>query len=1097
MEQYALEEMLSKGRGRMGNLRGRLSGLKAGDMDMAARNSALGREVPGLKGVHFAPDLASGMATAAKSNALWNSKDRMSHPAIGFSRGMAGIDGLAGGQIENIRGATEARLADKGITRDAQGNWGLSGSQVGPGASVPSTGVAGPPRKGNTAPVTGLPTQDFPSAGQGVGRETSPTHKDIYGTGGTGLSSSANGGNVSMGDVPANTKLNIDVSGGTQITNGQRSTGTPGKQSVGRVGGSPASSLASSIQNTVMGKTGTIGGSGRSSTGLGGLADTIRNAVNQQVQTPSDGIFSARPPGMSVGPSDPGAGMLRRGAPRTSTPAPTQSAPTQQAPSQQGVPQYPALDPRSQGGQTASGLPLIKGGERLAPAAEGVFAPVSVGGETPAQPVSGGSSYMHPDSQLGKMQQAQLSGQGVGVAAPSGSAAPTGTIPVGSLSLGNAQGASWDNLAPVEGAIQETAAKYGIDPRVIRAAAMMESNGIAYPDQSGAPASTGIMQIEQQWWDHNGDGLDDQLGYDLNTPEGQIGMWGALMSGNYPGVTPAGDNPIDRHVSNYFGSSDPAYQEAYRSDLNTLVAMQPVSGPPQQTQQLPQGNYPQPGVGDVGSLGVPIIEGPQRLPGSAVSGQAPVQPGPGGVNQNAVPGSGVYGGTPLPPGGVPNPAPGSVLGQNTGLKVGAAAAGNTPPIGQGGQTGVLPGSGQTIGSMVVDPVTGNLVPGPSATGRNRPIGGTVPGGAPITPATTIASGTGPGAGGPLDPGTTQGGGVYNTIATPVDGSIAPSGEAISVDDAQSTGWINAILPGHQDTYLAEGGYGFGDDVGAYCNGRPCYENYENWGCGTCHTGTDIPTNGSEPFTATQAGTVVCSNGQGPGGGTSYSNGAGGAIGCTAYGSADTGAPGQITVETPDGALLTYGHANVMNVMPGDEVTPGMELGMSGNLNGYHVHAEVQLPIGPGGSYVLVDPNLYYSGYYAAQGFSPTSGNPQATQPSGKTSGYMGDAALARMRAEMMVDPNGTQQITGGGSWTDYRGAPPVSQSPPASQATYTTDSQSYNQQPAPAAQPMPAPSYYDQGAVQPTTGQVTTDSAGRQYETMADGTMRLIYDPSW
>lgn len=51
--------------------------------------------------------------------------------------------------------------------------------------------------------------------------------------------------------------------------------------------------------------------------------------------------------------------------------------------------------------------------------------------------------------------------------------------------------------------------------------------------------------------------------------------------------------------------------------------------------------------------------------------------------------------------------------------------------------------------------------------------------------------------------------------------------------------------------------------------------------------------------------------------------------------------------------------------------------------------------------------------------------------------------------------------------------------------------------PAPQ-QALPPPSaYQSSGGAPATTGQVTTDSSGRQYETMADGTQRLIYDPSW
>jgi hypothetical protein len=147
--------------------------------------------------------------------------------------------------------------------------------------------------------------------------------------------------------------------------------------------------------------------------------------------------------------------------------------------------------------------------------------------------------------------------------------------------------------------------------------------------------------------------------------------------------------------------------------------------------------------------------------------------------------------------------------------------------------------------------------------------------------------------------------------------------------------------------------------------------------------------------------------------------------------------------------VTYGHASGSNVALGATVDPGAALGISGNNNGYHVHQEVQLPIGPGGSYVLVDPSEYYSGNYCGQGFCPSDGTTPAVPA----------------------------QAPGGPTTTQ-----------PSAAASY--------QAPA-AAAPMPAPSYYDTGSATPTSGQVTTDAQGRQYELMADGSSRLIYDPSW
>jgi N-acetyl-anhydromuramyl-L-alanine amidase AmpD len=349
--------------------------------------------------------------------------------------------------------------------------------------------------------------------------------------------------------------------------------------------------------------------------------------------------------------------------------------------------------------------------------------------------------------------------------------------------------------------------------------------------------------------------------------------------------------------------------------------------------------------------------------------------------------------------------------------------------------------------------------------------------------------TNPVNGSTLGPQPTAQGAVYGTMAVPEQGALAPSGELISVDDESSTGWINGITPGGQGAYLEEGGYGFGEDAGAYCptasGMRPCYENYENWDCGTCHTGTDIPTEGAQVYTATIGGKVVCSNGVGPGGGDSFSNGAGGSVGCGAYGSQDpvTGAitPGQLTVETPDGALLTYGHSSQMLVNVGDTVTPGQEIGVSGNMNGFHIHAEVQLPIGPGGSYILVDPNLYYSGHYCGQGYCPTSGIP----PEQQAPAQQAPAQQPSLAPYSQPSTQPSQQAYAQ-SYAPPQAAAPAPATQPAAQP-YTAPAA-----PAPTtttAAPAAAPTY--------TAPQLVTDEYGRQYSIdPATGYATLVYDPT-
>jgi hypothetical protein len=314
------------------------------------------------------------------------------------------------------------------------------------------------------------------------------------------------------------------------------------------------------------------------------------------------------------------------------------------------------------------------------------------------------------------------------------------------------------------------------------------------------------------------------------------------------------------------------------------------------------------------------------------------------------------------------------------------------------------------------------------------------------------TGTGPATGGlpgelpatSIDPtGAVSSSGGYNTVAVLDPTANSPAGEPVAVLDQGSTGWAEQLTPGGQQALLG-GGYSYGDD-----QGLPYYGDYANWDCPTCHPGTDIITDGSQPFTALTSGTVIAAGG-------------------TGYYEDETGGIGELTIQTDDGAIITYGHTNSTPLAVGDEVTLGEEIGMSGFAgDAWHVHAEVKLPIGPDGSLVPVDPAMYYSGEYCSQGYCPDGVQQGQAAP---------------------------QQAGGLAPYTSQ----PVSNyaAPAAAPATYTTDSQSYSSAPA-QQQSLPPPSSYDAGYSTPAPGQVTTDSSGRQYEERPDGTLRLIYDPSW
>lgn len=215
------------------------------------------------------------------------------------------------------------------------------------------------------------------------------------------------------------------------------------------------------------------------------------------------------------------------------------------------------------------------------------------------------------------------------------------------------------------------------------------------------------------------------------------------------------------------------------------------------------------------------------------------------------------------------------------------------------------------------------------------------------------------------PATSPGGGFNGTVAEET-GVMAPNGQPIGTDDLPSRAWADAIVPGG----AANSTYGFGDDQGIsmYCN-------YRDWSC-TQHTGLDIGTGeGSAPINSTSAGTVVCygeqsaANNPGVGCGA-YTDSGGGMDGGYVDDSGTVHSSGNLSVLMPSGAVIIYGHMRSSNYGLGDQVPAGGQIGMSGENNGYHVHAEVQLPIGAGGLYQLVDPNLYYAGGYCSQGFCP-------------------------------------------------------------------------------------------------------------------------------
>jgi hypothetical protein len=415
-----------------------------------------------------------------------------------------------------------------------------------------------------------------------------------------------------------------------------------------------------------------------------------------------------------------------------------------------------------------------------------------------------------------------------------------------------------------------------------------------------------------------------------------------------------------------------------------------------------------------------------------------------------------------------------------------AANGGSPPIVPGGPIdqpgGVEPGtSGPVLGTGIDQP--GGIPPG----GGSIPglPGGTTPA---VIPETTPA---GPGT---ADP---RGAVVYNpqdpsqnqnidASYVPGGGLGAPGGEPNTQPKAiltpQTTAYLETLMPGAAETFEGSG-YGFGSPDGCTTpDGHKCYGNYWGWDP-NYHPGDDVfvdPTQAT-PFNNLIDGKVVCV-GMEDGGNSAWT------AGCGAYPDYSVaGSPGNITVQTADNSTqVTYGHTSALQtnadgspIVAGQEVTTGDPLGMTGsmsyddagNLVGFHTHLEVRLALDPNdpGKFTLVDPTVYFN-----NGYCQADGRFCAYGPASET---------------VTPDAQASAPAQNDGYYTGGVYVPPASKE----YAAYPSYSPTPAQQTA-----LPPPDYYQQsGGAPATTGQVTTDASGKQYEVRPDGTLRLIYDPAW
>jgi peptidoglycan hydrolase-like protein with peptidoglycan-binding domain len=121
-----------------------------------------------------------------------------------------------------------------------------------------------------------------------------------------------------------------------------------------------------------------------------------------------------------------------------------------------------------------------------------------------------------------------------------GLGAPSGTVPRGNIT----GGFPWSNLNQWDGLILQAAIRHKVDAAMLKAMMAIESGGAASAaDPHGA---VGLMQVKPQYWQ----GEASNLGYDLYTAKGQIGMAAAIIGGDV-GAT-QGLAPMDAFLRVYY-----------------------------------------------------------------------------------------------------------------------------------------------------------------------------------------------------------------------------------------------------------------------------------------------------------------------------------------------------------------------------------------------------------------------------------------------------------------------------------------------------------------------------------------------------------------
>lgn len=94
--------------------------------------------------------------------------------------------------------------------------------------------------------------------------------------------------------------------------------------------------------------------------------------------------------------------------------------------------------------------------------------------------------------------------------------------------------------------------------------------------------------------------------------------------------------------------------------------------------------------------------------------------------------------------------------------------------------------------------------------------------------------------------------------------------------------------------------------------------------------------------------------------------------------------GELRIQTSDGHLIIFGHMRNIPWKVGQQVTAGQLAGLTGSLNGDHLHLEVRVPGNTSTGWQAVDPEQYFSGQSIAYGGTGgTTGGMSTGAPSNK------------------------------------------------------------------------------------------------------------------